>query len=245
MNIRLAKTSCLDCPIRHRAVCAECDDAELALLETIKSYVTVTKGGSIAEAGETLTHVSSVVAGCATISRTLADGRRQMVGLLLPSDFIGRPGRASSAFDIEAVSDVTLCRFERRAFEKLVRSSPNVARRLLTMTLDELDVARDWQVLLGRLTARERVVRFLLSLIRREAQEDGSDQRSGPVELELPLSREAIADYLGLTIETTSRQFTALRKDGLIRTPTARSVSVPDVSLLILETMDDDGAPIA
>ena len=245
MTLRLAKPTCADCPIRHRAVCAQCDEFELATLEAIKSYVTVPKGGTIAASGERLDHLSSIVAGCASMSRTLADGRRQMVGLMMPSDFIGRPGRETISFDIEAVSDVTLCRFERRAFEGIVKSSPNVARRLLTMTLDELDVARDWQVLLGRLTARERVVQFLLSIVRREASETGEALDSGPVKLDLPLSRELIADYLGLTIETTSRQFTALRKDGLIETPTARTVRVPDLYRLKLETLDDDGGPIA
>ena len=241
----LAKTACADCPIRHRAVCAECDTDELATLEQIKTYVTVPKGGSLVAAGETISHLSSIVSGCAMMSRTLADGRRQMVGLMLPSDFIGRPGRSVVPYDIEAASDVTLCRFDRRAFERIVASSPNVARRLLTMTLDELEVARDWQVLLGRLTARERVVHFLLSLIRREATEAGAPLRTGRVSLTLPLSREMIADYLGLTIETTSRQFTALRRDGLIETPSAREVRVPDLARLTLETMDDDGAPPA
>ena len=211
----------------------------------MKSYVSIPKGGRIAEAGEPLSHLSSIVVGCATVAKTLADGRRQMVGLLLPSDFIGRPGRSAVGYDIEAVSDVTLCRFERRAFDQLVKDSPNIARRLLTMTLDELDVARDWQVLLGRLTARERLAHFLLSLVRREASESGEALDEGAVTLHLPLSRELIADYLGLTIETTSRQFTALRRDGLIETPSARVVHVPDLARLRLETMDDDGAPIA
>lgn len=245
MNMRLSKTACSDCPIRHRAVCAECDTDELSILEGIKSYVTIPSGGSIAFAGEPLHYLSSVVTGCATISKTLEDGRRQLVGLLLPSDFIGRPGRATQAFDVEAVSDVTLCRFERKAFEGIVRSSPNVARRLLTMTLDELDVARDWQVLLGRLSARERVAHFLLSLVRREASDSGADLVSGAITLQLPLSREMIADYLGLTIETTSRQFTALRRDGLIESSSARQIFVPDLARLMLETMDDDGGTIA
>lgn len=240
MNIPIARTACVDCPIRHRAVCAECDEDELSVLEGIKSYVSVKKGGKIAHAGEPLAHLSSVVSGCAAISKTLVDGRRQMVGLLLPSDFIGRPGRTTVAFDVEALTDVTLCRFDRRAFEGIVRSSPNVARRLLTMTLDELDVARDWQVLLGRLTARERVAHFLLSLVRREASETGDDIFSGPISLNLPLSREMIADYLGLTIETTSRQFTALRRDNLIETPTARTVFVPDLERLKRETSEHD-----
>ena len=240
MNMRLARTACQDCPIRHRAVCAECDSDEFAILEIIKTYVTVPKGGTIAAAGEPLEHLSSIVSGCATISKTLADGRRQMVGLLLPSDFIGRPGRDTITFDIEAVSDVTLCRFERRSFEGLVGTSPNVSRRLLKMTLDELDAARDWQVLLGRLTARERIAHFLLSLVRREATAAGTALTDGPVSLTLPISREMIADFLGLTIETTSRQFTALRKDGLIETPSARQIDIPDVANLIAETMDDD-----
>lgn len=244
MNMRLARTACSDCPIRHRAVCAECDTDELAILEMIKSYVTIPKGGTIAATGEPLEHLSSIVSGCATISKTLVDGRRQMVGLLLPSDFIGRPGRDTVTFDIEAVSDVTLCRFERKSFEGIVATSPNVSRRLLKMTLDELDAARDWQVLLGRLTARERIAHFLLGLVRREATSTGRAPTDGPVHLALPISREMIADFLGLTIETTSRQFTALRKDGLIATPSARQIDIPDMARLIAETMDDDETPV-
>ena len=98
--------------------------------------------------------------------------------------------------------------------------------------------------MLGRLTARERVAHFLLSLVRREASEDGEGMFTGTVTLKLPLSRELIADYLGLTIETTSRQFSALRKDGLIETPTSREIIVPDLAQLMLETMDDDGGMI-
>lgn len=244
MNISLAKASCSDCPIRHRAVCAECGPDELAVLESIKTYVTIPKGGSIARAGEPLSHLSSVVFGCATVTKTLVDGRRQMVGLMLPSDFIGRPGRSKLTFDIDAASDVTLCRFERKAFENIVHTSPSVAHRLLTMTLDELEVARDWQVLLGRYTARERVAHFLLSLLRREAHENSDGQFYGSATLTLPLSREMIADYLGLTIETTSRQFSALRKDGLIETPSSRKIVVPDLARMVGEVLDDDGGMI-
>ena len=71
------------------------------------------------------------------------------MGLLLPSDFIGRPGRAQSAFDVQALGEVTICRFERRAFERMVRDTPHIATRLLTMSLNELDAPRDWAVVLG------------------------------------------------------------------------------------------------
>lgn len=234
---------CTSCPIRHSAVCAECDSEELEQLSAIKSYRTLPAGARLASAGETLTHFSSLVTGCATMSRTLEDGRRQTVGLLLPSDYIGRPGRAQAAFDVDALSEVTMCRFERRAFETLLRDTPHVASRLLKMTLDELDAARDWAVVLGRMTAREKVATFLVSLARRQSA--AGDPLAGPVTMRLPLSREAIADHLGLTIETTSRQMTALRKDGLIEMPSNREIRIPDFGALAVEAGDDgDGGLI-
>ncbi len=215
------------------------------MLEKAKSYRTVPPGTQIAAAGQPLEHFSTIVTGCATLSRTLEDGRRQTVGLLLPSDYIGRPGRATSGYDVEAVSEVTVCRFERRTFERLVRDTPHIAARLLSMTLDELDAARDWAVVLGRMTAREKIATFLVSLARRASASSGEAGPSGAVSLHLPLSREAIADHLGLTIETTSRQITALRKDGLIETPSARDILIPSFERLSLEAgEDDDGGPI-
>ncbi|MDN5567297.1 MAG: Crp/Fnr family transcriptional regulator [Paracoccus sp. (in: a-proteobacteria)] len=237
--------ACNDCPIRYRAVCAECDADELAVLERVKTYQTYPAGANLASAGEKLDHFSSIISGCATMSRTLEDGRRQTVGLLLPSDFIGRPGRAQSAFDVQALGDVTLCRFERGAFERMVRETPHIATRLLTMSLDELDAARDWAVVLGRMTAREKLAAFLVSLTRRQAQGMGGRLPGGGVTLHLPLTREELADHLGLTIETTSRQMTALRKDGLIDLRQTREIFIPDFEALSAEAGEDgDGGPI-
>ena len=231
--------ACRDCPIRHRAVCAECSEPEFTVLEAAKSYRTFPRGAMLAEAGQPLAHLSSIVTGCATMSRTLVDGRRQTVGLLLPSDFIGRPGREVAAYDIEAATDVTVCRFERHTFERLIVASPNIAQRMLTMTLDELDAARGWAVALGRLSAREKVVTFLVTLARRSASD--AAEPAGRVALDLPLSREAIADYLGLTLETTSRQISALRREGLIAVPSAREIVIPDFGRLAGE-IDDGGS---
>lgn len=238
--------ACIDCPIRARAVCATCDTDELQRLERTKSYRSFAAGEMLARAGERLPHFSSLVSGCASMSRTLEDGRRQLLGVLLPSDFIGRPGRDVAAYDVEALSDVMLCRFERRAFEDMVSDTPHLATRLLTMTLDELDAARDWAVVLGRLTAREKVAAFLVSLARRLSGTRGTVAARGGVTLHLPLSREAMADHLGLTIETTSRQITALRKDGLIEVPSIRAIRILDFAALALEAGDDcDGAPLS
>jgi len=102
-NIRV---KCGDCPIKYRAVCSRCDDDEINLLEHIKVYRTFEAGQPILWRGDDLTYLGSLVYGVATISKTLEDGRTQMVGLLLPSDFIGRPGRASIEFDVTAITDV-------------------------------------------------------------------------------------------------------------------------------------------
>ncbi|MEL7099936.1 MAG: Crp/Fnr family transcriptional regulator [Pseudomonadota bacterium] len=225
---------CADCPIRHRAVCARCEPDELNQLEAIKYYRAYKAGETIAWAGEEADFVGSVVEGVSSLSQTMEDGRRQMVGLLLPSDFIGRPGRRGLAYDVNAVTDVTLCCFRKRPFEKLVEDTPHIAQRLLEMTLDELDAAREWMLVLGRKTAREKIASLIAILARRSQPGEDAD-----VAFELPLSREAMADYLGLTLETASRQMTALRKDGVIEAQGKRGIIVPDLHVLMEEAGDD------
>ncbi|SOH93836.1 CRP/FNR family transcriptional regulator, anaerobic regulatory protein [Monaibacterium marinum] len=210
------------------------------MLEKIKTYQTFPAGSPLIHAGDDVELLSSLVEGCATISMTLEDGRVQMVGLLLPSDFIGRPGRQVAPYDITAISEVTLCSFRRRPFEVLIAETPHIGQRLLEMTLDELDAAREWMVLLGRKTAREKIASLMVILSKRLSP------RGHDVHFELPLTREAMASYLGLTLETVSRQITALRRDGVIVQEGRRGITVPDLDRLIALTGDDtDGGLLA
>lgn len=233
-----SKERCSNCPIRHRAVCAYCEAAELQILEAMKSYKTYAAGEPIIWAGDEMRFVGSVVSGVASLSQTMEDGRKQMVGLLLPSDFVGRPGRAEAAFDVEATSEVTLCRFERRPFEKLLNDVPHLRQRMLEMALDELDAAREWMLLLGRKTAREKIASLIYIVARREAnlRADGTQVS---VEFDLKLTREAMADYLGLTLETVSRQISALKKDDVIEVLGKRRVRIVDIARLLQATGDD------
>ena len=230
--------TCGDCPIRHRAVCARCDADEMGMLEAIKYYRSFEAGQTLVWAGDRMEFVASVVTGIATLSRTLEDGRTQMVGLLLPSDFVGRPGRDVAPFSVVAVTDVMMCCFRRKGFEDMMIKTPHIAQRLLEMTLDELDAAREWMVLLGRKTAREKLASFLGILARRELALRMQGAK-GPVVFDLPLTREAIADYLGLTLETVSRQVSALRREGLIRLDGLRHITVPDMARLLLVAGED------
>ena len=236
---------CGDCPIRHRAVCARCEADELELLDQIKYYRTYEAGQTIVWSGEPMEFVGSVVKGIATLTQTMEDGRTQMVGLLLPSDFVGRPGRKGAAYDVIATTDVVMCCFRKVPFEDMMVRTPHIAQRLLEMTLDELDAAREWMLLLDRKTAREKIASLLSIIARRDASLNLRTSEDIFV-FDLPLTREAMADYLGLTLETVSRQISALKRDGVIVLEGKRHVTIPDFERLLIEAGDDnDGGMLA
>ncbi|KEO55952.1 transcriptional regulator [Thioclava pacifica DSM 10166] len=219
-------------------MCARCDSDELVELEKIKYYRSFEAGQTVIWAGDQMDFVASVVSGIATLTQTLEDGRTQMVGLLLPSDFVGRPGRSRAAYNVTATTDILMCCFRKKPFEEMMDRTPHIAQRLLQMTLDELDAAREWMLLLGRKTAREKIASLLSIVARRDASIKMSTA-AARMTFDLPLTREAMADYLGLTLETVSRQMSALKRDGVIELQGKRHVTVPDMDRLLLEAGDD------
>lgn len=224
--------ACSSCSIRDRAVCAALSDDDIARLNAISHFKHFPAGSVILRDHDELGYYANVVSGVVKLTKTLGDGRQQIVGLQFPSDFLGRPFRTRSPYFAEAASDVTLCTFERSQFERLVKETPDIERRLYQHTLDELDAAQEWMVLLGRKTAGEKVASFLLMIARRTAQIGSASSPSGSIKIELALSRSEIADYLGLTIETVSRQITSLKRCGVIVLEGARMVVIPDPTKL-------------
>ena len=242
---QMVHVQCTDCPIKHRAVCARCEVDELAQLEAMKYYRSYQAGQTVIWAGDRMDFVASVVIGIATLSQTMEDGRRQMVGLLLPSDFVGRPGRPSVAYDVTATTDMVMCCFRKKPFEDMMLALPHIGQRLLEMTLDDLDAAREWMLLLGRKTAREKIASLIAIVARRDAAL-GLRAASGQMVFDLPLTREQMADYLGLTLETVSRQVSALKRDRVIVLVGKRHVTVPDFDRLLEEAGDDsDGGMLS
>ncbi len=231
-------TNCAECPIRHRAVCAHCEKDELEELENIKYYRSFEAGQTIIWSGDPMNFVGSVVSGIASLTQTMEDGRRQMVGLLLPSDFVGRPGRDNAPYDVVATTDLMMCCFRKKPFEDMMITTPHISQRLLEMTLDELDAAREWMLVLGRKTAREKIASLLSIIARRDASIHPAGMVA-PIVFDLPLTREAMADYLGLTLETVSRQISALKKDQVITLEGKRHVTIPDMGRLMEEAGDD------
>src|SRR3546814_19439345 len=104
-------------------------------------------------------------------SSDLADGREQIVGVVFPSDFIGRPFGKESPYSVTAMTDGEVCIFNRKSFDEFASAHPDLQHKLLRRTLDELDRARHWMMLLGRKSAEEKVASFLIEM---------SERLSGP-----------------------------------------------------------------
>lgn len=171
-----------------------------------------------------------VTHGVVKLSKTLPDGRQQIVGLVLETDFLGRAYRSETSYFAEAASDVELCCFPNDEFERLLAQFPSLERRLFKDTLNKLDSAREWMLLLGRKTAPERIASFLLMASRKQLERRCSHMppSDGPQIFQLPLSRADMADFLGVTIETVSRQITKLKTRNIIRVIDSRSICIVD-----------------
>ncbi|MGE0008448.1 MAG: Crp/Fnr family transcriptional regulator [Parvibaculaceae bacterium] len=233
---------CRYCPVRNRAVCGAMSDEQIARLSDISHRRTYAAGQMIMSDQEPVTFFANVVSGTIKLTKTISDGRQQIVGLLFPPDFLGRTFSRSNPYFAEAATDVEVCVFPSEGFERLIGLYPELQHRLFERTLDELDAAREWMVLLGRKTAEEKVASFLLMLARRSIVADCPDGGGAAVRrFDLPLRRADMADYLGLTIETVSRQLTRLRTAGIVRMIDARTLEVPELADLAGIAGQDDG----
>jgi CRP/FNR family transcriptional regulator len=221
---------CQACEARHRGVCGALDPEQLTLLAKSSSRHQVDAGKELIGDAEAIDSYSNVLSGVVKLTKTLSDGRQQIVGLQFAPDFLGRPFKSESAINAEAATGVTLCSFPKKAIERMMKDSAGLENRLLRQTLKELDEARDWMLTLGRRTASEKVASFLLMIAR--YIDPSADPKAGAVTFDLPLTRADIADFLGLTIETVSRQLSKLRADGVIRIENHRHVTVERVSRL-------------
>ena len=224
---------CDHCPVRHRAVCGAMDEVQIRKLGQIAHRKKIAQGQTIISDEEPVDFFANVISGAVKLIKTLPDGRQQIVGLLFAPDFLGRAYSKNNPYTAEAATEVEICTFSNSAFERLVGEYPGLQSRLFQHTLDELDAARDWMLLLGRKTAEEKVASFLLMLARRSLL-IGCQHTSAPgmAAFALPLTRADIADYLGLTIETVSRQLTRLKSGNVIRLSSNRQIMVPDMARL-------------
>lgn len=223
---------CLACEARHKGVCGALSTNQLIDLSKQSIRKRVEPGVELIGETRQAESYSNIISGVVKLTKMMADGRQQIVGLQFAPDFLGRPFRSESGITADAATEVNVCSFPKTMLDQMIRDTPELEHRLLEQTLKELDEARDWMLTLGRKTASEKVASFLYLIATHINPELEAGADAAAVSFDLPLTRSDIADFLGLTIETVSRQMTKLRKDEVILIHNNRHVEVPNLARL-------------
>ncbi len=223
---------CEMCPIRHRSVCGVLSDEELSTLSKMSRRKLVQAHHPIFHEGDEADQYFNVVRGIIKLVKTLTDGHQHIIGLVYPPEFLGEPWHIMRSYSAEAATDVELCGFPRAPFEKLMDSNQKFKHTLFEFTLRELDICRNWTLLLARKSAHEKVASFLYMIASRVPVAGCKDCGEVPVHFHLPFTRAEMADYLGLTLETVSRQLSQLKAKKVIEMSSSRDLLIPDLELL-------------
>lgn len=171
-------------------------------------------------------HIYVVLSGAVRICKLLGDGRRQIETFCLAGDVFGWEMAPKHRFSAEAVSECKVVRVKRSILFARAADDAELAHALWALTAAELGRAQNHLLVLGRKTAQERVATFLLDMAQRSGK-DTAPATNG-TEVTLPMSRQDIADFLGLTIETVSRTLTHLEETSAIALPSSRRVVLRD-----------------
>jgi CRP/FNR family nitrogen fixation transcriptional regulator len=198
----------------HGADVTVSEDAQsdFQLLGVVKAF---SRGREIFAEGDAVDAVYKVVSGAVRSVRLLSDGRRQITDFYLPGDMFGVEFGSARRCGAEALCDAVVVVARRSGLMADSREGPRVWGRVV----EELQRSQAHVLTLGRRSAAERVASFLIDL---------AERLGGKAEFELPMSRQDIADYLGLTIETVSRTLTQMQADGLVALRGCRRVRLAD-----------------
>ncbi len=239
------RSICAGCPSRTKGFCSALGEGDLCVLGSVSWHRRFRSGQAIHLEGEVPPSFCAIVSGVVKLAKSLPNGSQQIVGLFAAGDFLGRPFRGEARATAIAASEVEVCWFPRATIESLAASSGAVKDWLYEYVSHELDKAQEWIILLGRMTAEQKLAVFLLKVLRTTAEGRVGAAQMGEIAIELPLSRTEIADYLGLTIETVSRQIGRLRERNVISVGNNRSVVVhrPDVLTAIVDGARPGGYP--
>jgi CRP/FNR family nitrogen fixation transcriptional regulator len=183
-------------------------------MQLMGAMMTYPRNTEIFGDNEPADYLYKVVSGSVRTYKILSDGRRQVGGFYLPGDIFGLEFADDHTLSAEAISDAKVLVVKRSALNALAGRDASIAQQLFALTGRELHRVQDRIILLIK-SAQERVASFLLEMAERAAQNNIID---------LPMSRQDIADYLGLTIETVSRTLTSLETAATIEVSTSRRI---------------------
>lgn len=187
-------------------------------------------------AGKSYQDVMTIISGVMATVATLEDGRIQILGLHFQGEIVGRADGRSAQHDIISLTDIELRYCSVAQFMTQLDTDAAFRQRYLNLTGTVIDDARRWMITLGRKTAQERLATLLI-ILALKGRKTQPPLKKRKIEVAIPLSREEIGNYLGLTISTVSRRFTQLKREGLI-TIDGRRLFITNFQALLDQTGD-------
>lgn len=196
-------------------------DEDLKALAQIGTKVRIGSGKTIFNEGDPAEFAYRLVSGLVRLCKHLSDGRRQIVQFLFPGDFFSFMELTDHSLTAEAVSDVVLISYPARQIANLGKAKPSVRERFLTLLSERLRHMHDHLMMLGRQSATERVASLLLLLFERTGTDE--DETLGAT-----MSRQDMADYLGLTIETVCRVLSKFKRQRVVGISSTHQLTLLD-----------------
>ena len=218
---------CTICKVRTYSFCRCLTEEKLQVFSNISFEKSFSNKQNIFLQNDTSTYLYNVTEGNVKIYQLLDDGRIQITGFLYPGDFFGSYRNNKYNYCAEAIGDLKTCVFDQKILDKYLDENPVLAKELLNKTSFELTLAQDRLTVLGKLSAIERLTKFLFNI---SQQRKRIGWQNNPISL--PMTRQDIADYLGLTIETISRELSNLKTSNIIKIITSKQIYLNDIKSL-------------
>ncbi len=213
-----ARTAATPAPIAMRTPVSE-----LAALQSIGTVCHYARNQTIFSDGDAADYSYKVLTGAVRLVKLMVDGRRHIAGFQLSGDLFGIEWSGEYMLTAEAVGDVTLVRYARAHLERLSEERADVRKQLTERLRNDLCAAHRHLIQLGCQSAKERVASFLSAMAERAEIENGDA-------VEMPMGRQDIADYLGLTIETVCRTLSDLKE--------AKIIAIPNRHQIVMQNLD-------
>lgn len=209
---------CLSCTVRNAGICGALTDEQLNDFHRVGQWRTYQPGERFFSSDDDEPFIGAIHKGSVKVTKTLLDGRNQIVGLLFPPSCCGHTLSLDNTYLIEALTKVEICIFKLGPFRQMAKKYPGLNERLLKQALEDLDAAQDWMVLLGQKSAEERVASFFLKMAKQPTTDinKGTGVDVKPGYFRLQLGRQDMADCIGLNYDTVCRHISTLKKRNLI-----------------------------
>jgi len=221
------KSRCTICKIRTYSFCRCLPEEQLKVFSKISEERNFEDKKTVFLQQEQSKNLYNITKGNVKIYRLLSDGRIQIIGFLYPGDFFGSYKKEKYNYSAESIGDLRVCVFEQAYLDDYLEKNMKLAKELLHMTSHELTLAQDRMMVLGKMNANERVAKFILNISNQRLR---IGWQNNPISI--PMTRQDIADYLGLTLETVSREFTKLKTTNTIKFLTSKQIYILDIRKL-------------